>query len=235
MALKILLTNDDGIEAEGLRLLYEVAKQYGEVTVVAPRYNQSAKSQSIIIHGDFFVGKSDLYPNAYMIESTPADCVRYAYYGLNLDFDIVLSGINNGYNLGEDIAYSGTVAAAMEGAMCGKKAIAFSCGYKKWGGALYLKETMDYIINNLLDKADLLNVNLPENAKGFKLTKQGSLHYYTTFVASDGGVYQQGTPDFKKEKDVMLSDVASIHDHYISITPLTTDKTDFNILNKLLK
>lgn len=234
MALKILLTNDDGIEAQGLKLLYEKAKRYGDVYVVAPKNNQSAKSHSIVISHGFEVMKSNLYPNAYSVDSTPADCVRYAYYGLGLDFDIVFSGINNGFNLGDDIAYSGTVSAAIEARMMNKKAIAFSCPFYSFDGISYFEKTLDYIFENLIDIAPLLNVNFPVDPKGIKITKQGYLHYNTYFEEKDGLVYQMGKPDYSKEAGKPLSDVACVFENYVSITPLTAEKTDIEILNKIL-
>ena len=128
MALKILISNDDGIYAEGISLLINEAKKYGSVMVVAPKEEQSGKSHALTLRKPMEIKKIDLYEGveSYYVDSTPADCVRYAYYGMNYDFDILLSGVNKGYNVGDDIMYSGTTAAAFEASSMGKKAIAFS-------------------------------------------------------------------------------------------------------------
>ena len=119
--MKILLTNDDGICAEGLKHLVKWAKTLGEVTVFAPKTQQSAKSHSINIHGTYEVTKTDIFGGieAYSVDSTPADCVRVAVLGMKKQFDLVISGINCGPNLGADIHYSGTVAACFEAALLG--------------------------------------------------------------------------------------------------------------------
>ena len=114
--MKILITNDDGIQAEGIKVLVELAKQYGQVFVVAPYSNQSATSHKININCGFkaeeYFGFKDV--KAYQIDSSPADCVRFAEYYLKIPYDIVFSGINSGFNLGFDMLYSGTVAGATE-------------------------------------------------------------------------------------------------------------------------
>ena len=124
--MKILITNDDGIEAEGLKHLVNWARKLGEVSVFAPKTQQSATSQSIEIHGTFEVKKSSMFEGieAYSVDSTPADCVRIAVLGMKKKFDLVLSGINNGPNVGGDIRYSGTVGACFEANMQGIKAMA---------------------------------------------------------------------------------------------------------------
>src|SRR5690606_763523 len=125
--MKILITNDDSIRARGLWELARLSKKYGDVKVLAPAFEQSGKSHAINIHAGIRMEKyahEDI--EAYSFDSTPADCVRVACFGLAWDFDIVFSGINCGLNLGEDIFYSGTCAAATEAALLGKKAVAFS-------------------------------------------------------------------------------------------------------------
>ena len=127
--MKILVTNDDGINSYGLKILVDVARQFGEVFCIAPMTEQSGKSHSIIIKDPIqILQEKDIVEGVrtYSVNGTPGDCVRIAYYYLKEEFDIVFSGVNNGYNLGEDILYSGTVGAASEGVLCGKKAIAFS-------------------------------------------------------------------------------------------------------------
>ena len=127
--MRILITNDDGLYAEGLKILVEKARKYGEIVVVAPKEEQSAKSHSINIKTGIECKKVNLFEgiDSYQIDSSPADCVRYAYYGLKLDFDLVFSGINKGFNVGEDIMYSGTCAAIFETESTKRNGIAFSC------------------------------------------------------------------------------------------------------------
>ena len=119
--MKILITNDDGIQSQGLRIVANWAKKLGDVTVCAPKFEQSGKSHSIDIHNPFEVQKVDYADDvrAYSVDSSPADCVRYGVLALGGEFDLVLSGINRGFNLGVDIVYSGTVGAAFEAAYFG--------------------------------------------------------------------------------------------------------------------
>ncbi|HEY8395881.1 MAG TPA: 5'/3'-nucleotidase SurE [Bacilli bacterium] len=237
--MKILITNDDSIKAKGLWELVKLSKKYGEVKVLAPAFEQSGKSHSINIHSGLKLEKFDLEDiTVYSLDSTPADCVRAAYFGLNWDFDIVFSGINCGLNIGEDIFYSGTCAAATEAALLGKKGIAFSTVTKTF--ETFISEfdrIMDYLFSEgLLDKGSLYNVNVPEIVKGMRLTFQGNNHYDTHFRLNDAGLYVQGgRHHYEVEKDNTGSDVWAIYNHYISITPLNYDRTDYELLRKIGK
>ncbi|HEY8444598.1 MAG TPA: 5'/3'-nucleotidase SurE, partial [Bacilli bacterium] len=209
--MRVLVTNDDGINSLGLKILAQKALKLGEVIVVAPKVQQSGKSHAINIQeGLFFEKLNDLIPgvDTYLIDSTPADCVRFAKYFLNDPYDLVLSGINNGYNLGEDIMYSGTVACATEAVFTGKKAIAFSTTPYDFSEAeLRVEETLEFIFHNkLLEYANLYNVNIPLNSKGIKITHQGRTHYDTRFVLENNLVYQRGTPNFDKDNEYINSD-----------------------------
>jgi 5'-nucleotidase len=126
--MKILITNDDGVFAPGIVPLVEWARKLGEVTVVAPKVEQSGKSHAINFTSPIEIKKVDLFEGveAYAMDSTPADCVRFGITGLKREYDLVLSGINRGVNLGADIIYSGTVAAIFEAAYWKTRAIAFS-------------------------------------------------------------------------------------------------------------
>jgi 5'-nucleotidase len=235
--MKILVTNDDSINAKGLKALVEEAKKYGEVIVVAPFFEQSAKSHAIDVQNGIKLVPADASLNVptYTLTSTPADCVRAAYFALKADFDIVFSGINNGLNLGEDIFYSGTVAAVTEGAMLKKRGIAFSSAVSDYESVV---QNFDLIMkyfkeNKLFDYNLIYNVNVPKNAKGIKLTKQGSTHFDTRFDNINGMYYQLGNPRFELDKDNEDSDVKAIYDGYISITPLNVDRTNVEVLKKL--
>ena len=152
--MKILITNDDGIENIGIRLLAEWAKKLGEVTVVAPKVEQSAKSHAIDFTRPIEIKKVPIMEGvtAYSMDSTPADCVRFGVLGLKEKFDLVLSGINKGVNLGADIVYSGTVGAVFEAARLGIKAIAFSSfPSDQIEASKHFDEVYEYILkNNLL-------------------------------------------------------------------------------------
>lgn len=228
--MRILVTNDDGITAEGIKILVNIAKKYGEVIVVAPTTEQSAKSHSIEIKQAIKIDKVNLFEgiDSYSVGSTPADCVRFAEYGLKDKFDIVFSGVNKGYNLGDDILYSGTVSAAMEAALIGKKAIAFSVKYNSFEGTKYIDEAIKYIFeNSLLEKHNLYNVNLPETLSGIRITRQGNTHFDTYFSEENGLYYQKGEPHFEKELGKKESDICAILENQISITPLTVDRTKY--------
>ena len=237
--MRILVTNDDGINALGLKILVAAAMKLGEVICIAPLYEQSGKSHCIVIKEPFLVDKcEDILPGVktYTVDSTPADCVRVAQYYLNEHFDIVLSGINNGYNLGEDILYSGTVGAASEGVLCGKKAIAFSTARNNFDKLEEeLNKIITYIIENeLIEKHSLWNINIPINPKGVMYTSQGCTNFdaYYELVGKDL-IFSRGGPDFAREKDKVGSDVCAVYNNYISITPLVVDRTSYDILKKI--
>lgn len=234
--MRILITNDDGLYAEGLKILVEKARKYGEIVVVAPKEEQSAKSHSINIKTGIECKKVDLFEGvaSYQIDSSPADCVRYAYYGLKLDFDLVFSGINKGFNVGEDIMYSGTCAAIFETESTKRNGIAFSCEKDSFEGAIqYFDEVMEYFKNNnLLKYNKIYNVNFPKISKGIKITKQGGCNFNTFFESTDQlHYYQMGIPTFENSKDKLYLDTACIMNNYISITPLTSDRTNLEVYN----
>lgn len=236
--MKILITNDDGINAEGLSVLVDCVRNYGEIIVVAPMVEQSGKSHSINVYSGI---KGKKHPNlfgdieAYSLDSTPADCVRFAHHYLKYDFDVVLSGVNNGYNMGEDIMYSGTVAGAAEAHFLGKKGLAFSTTKNDFSGvAANFDKIMTFIIDNkLLEVNDVYNINIPPVAKGIRLTKQGSTHYDVRFDIENDLYFQRGGPHFEREKFNLASDVNAIINQRVSITPLTNDRTNYHVFKKL--
>ena len=148
--MKILITNDDGINAPGIRLLAAWAKKLGEVTVVAPKVEQSAMSHAIDFVNPQEIKRVEFIDGvtAYSMSSTPADCVRFGVLGLQDKFDLVLSGINYGVNVGQDIVYSGTVAAVFEAARLGIKGIAFSTfPHSQKEAAQYFDMAYDFIVS----------------------------------------------------------------------------------------
>lgn len=234
--MKILVVNDDGIQSEGLRVLVEKAKKYGEVLVVAPKYNQSATSHKILVIGGFSVEKIDLFPGveAYAIDTTPADCVRFACYHLNYDYDLVVSGVNKGYNLGFDIFYSGTVAGATEAAYTKKHGFAFSANYKSLAGfEKHFDEVMELLLSEeYWNKALVYNVNFPVDPQGIKLAVQGDTCFDTYFEEKEGLYYQLGTGNLSLDNNEE-SDAYLIHRGYTTITPLSGDRTNHEVYNLL--
>ena len=183
----ILITNDDGIHAKGIRLLWESLKEFADLTIVAPSDEQSAKGLAITVRHPLHIQKVNWGHDAekiWCITGTPADCIKLA---LNVILekkpDLIVSGINRGSNLGRNVLYSGTVGAAIEGVLQDVPSIAFSCqdyhiepDYKTAG--MYTPFIVDYVLRHPLPEGTLLNVNFPEQKlgkfKGFKMTAQGS-------------------------------------------------------------
>lgn len=235
--MKILITNDDGIKAEGLLGLVKWACKYGEVTVVAPLHEQSGKSQGIDIFHPISVIKYDLCPEveAYAVDSTPADCVRFGIIGLQKSYDLVISGINRGFNIGQDIVYSGTVGAVYEAAAQGVNGMAVSTDPSTLSGAL---EQLDYVFkfferNNLFALNDVYNVNIPENPQGIRITHQGKAKYSDEWVDMGNGTYTQvGQFIFENTKNLDL-DTDCVMNGYVSITPMQTDRTNLTVYKKL--
>lgn len=237
--MRVLITNDDGINAIGLKKLVEATIKYAKVIVVAPKVEQSAKSHSIRVRDYFEFKKIDDIVegvDTYYVDSTPADCVRVAYFYLHDEFDIVFSGVNKGFNVGEDITYSGTCAAATEGALLKRKGIAFSTDYEdcdKIDNDLNI--AMEYIFENkLYEKWDLWNINIPYQSKEFKYVRQGFTHYISNYENKDGYLRSIGRPEATPD-DIEYSDVDSVYKKYITIMPLTFDRTNEEVLKKFIK
>ena len=235
--MRILITNDDGIQASQLLPLVRWAQRLGEVMVVAPKYEQSAKSHGIEIHKPFEVKQVDLTPDvtAYAVDSTPADCVRYAILGLGLEFDLVISGINRGLNIGSDILYSGTVAAVFEAARLGVRAVAFStepCCYET--AIEHMDLAWDYLVrHDLLAVHGWYNINIPSEIKGIRITRQGGPYYSDDFVPVRGDLYQPHGKSIHVDSGNPELDTDSALNGYLSIMPLTIDRTDLNVFKAL--
>jgi 5'-nucleotidase len=243
--MRFLCTNDDGILAHGLECLVRAAEELGEVTVVAPDREQSATSHSLTLHHP--VRPVRRGERRWQVDGTPTDCVMLALEALMPERpDFVLSGINHGHNMGEDVLYSGTVSAAMEGLMLGVPALALSFA----GGDLradlsLLDEQVDTVrrlLEHFCDKerfppSTLLNINLPPlrrgEVKGIRLTRLGRRVYSNSLTEMQdpwgrriywiGG----GTIEWSGEPD---SDFQAIRDGFISVTPLHIDLTNFNLI-----
>ena len=237
--MKILITNDDGIFAPGIYALAKWAQTLGEVTVIAPKVEQSGKSHGINIISEFEAKPVDLMPGvrAFSVDSTPADCIRYGLVGLGEQFDLILSGINRGVNIGRDIVYSGTVAAIFEANCFGAKAaVALSTEFTSLDSAVtHLDEIWAYFEEHkLLECHDLYNVNIPANVtKNIRITRQGGAYYSDEFVATgENMVRQQGMMVFRDTKNFDL-DTDAVMNGYISITPLTVQRVDRDVYTKL--
>lgn len=228
--MRILITNDDGIDSVGLRIITQWATKLGEVTVCAPSVQQSAKSHAINIHDPIHVQKVNYLPNvcAYAVDSTPVDCVRFATLGLKTTYDLVLSGINRGFNMGEDILYSGTCGCVFEAKLRGIKAVAFSTDPSTFDQvAPHLDDVWDFITrNNLFDYADLYNVNIPLNPKGIVLTRQGDAYFTDSFDKLDENHYQQNGYCIHVNGGDLTIDTDATVSGYVSVCPLSIKRDD---------
>ena len=232
--MRILITNDDGINAPGIRLLAEWAKSLGEVTVVAPKFEQSGMSHAIQFVEPIEIKRVPLMDGveAWQMDSTPADCVRFGIVGLGRTYDLVLSGINKGVNVGVDLVYSGTVAAIFEAARLGHKGIAFSTfPHSQEFAAKYFSDVYKFITDgDLLDKNPIFNVNIPDEVQGMHLTYQGSPYFSDEFEKGEGDMYLQVGHKIEDVcPDDIKRDTVAIHKGYISVTPLLHYRTNMEL------
>lgn len=235
--MRILITNDDGIQGEGLLHLVKWAQKLGEVVVAAPKVEQSAKSHAIQIHDRFEVKPVDYLPGvtAYTVDSTPADCVRILSLGMHEKIDLVFSGINRGLNLGYDIMYSGTVAAVFEACALGMKAIAVSTEPAAISTAWeHLDRVWEFFTrHNLLEKHDIYNVNVPAAGGDIRITRQGGPYYSDDFQPEENGFYRpKGIPVYAPSNRCLDTDTVLTHRN-ISVMPLTIQRTDLAVYEAL--
>lgn len=236
------MTNDDGIDAPGIRALAAKLREVGDVTVVAPAREMSAVSHALTIHEPLRF--EHLEQRLFKVEGTPADCVNLAVLKLlPKPPDILVSGINRGANLGDDIAYSGTVAGAREGAMLGVPSMAVSLASKE-GGADYSRAAAfaAQVVPLLATKKDwsrrtFLNVNVPDSKiKGVRITSQGRRETWTKVeekIDPASRIYYWVKQGFTKVEREAPSDIAAIRESCISITPLQFDFTAYSALEEL--
>ena len=234
--MNILLSNDDGIHAPALPVLAEAFADLGRVSVVVPDRDQSATSHSLTIHRPLRI--REVQPGWYSVDGTPTDCVLIAFKGL-LDHepDLVISGINQGQNMGEDVFYSGTVAAAIEGAMQGKPSIAASLATREASdfrdAAGYVRRLAEEMMRNGFGGRRVLNVNIPHRpwnqVAGVRLTRLGTRVYSDTLIEKvdprGRAYYWIGGQDPVWESHEGTDFHAVEHGH-ISVTPLSLDLTD---------
>ena len=236
--MKLLITNDDSISSEILLPLAGWAKQFGEVTVIVPRYEQSGKSHCVEFRKPFEVKQvpfGDPAIKAYTVDSTPADCVRFAMEGMQASFDFVISGINRGFNLGMDVLYSGTLGAIFEAASFGIPAVALSAASRGFGAAMEsLDEIRDYFVRHeLLKNSRLYNVNIPFDPKGIRITRMGSRYHVDEFLPQGNDLYLPSYRETWTDSGVYDIDFDAALAGYISVTPLTLDRTDTGAYEKL--
>lgn len=239
----ILLTNDDGYNALGIQTLYRTLRSHTnhEISIVAPEGQRSATGHSITLFQPLFITEHNLeeQQKGYTVSGTPSDCVKLAIQGgLVAKPDLLISGINQGPNLGTDIFYSGTVSAAMEGVLLGVPSMALSLASYEFvdfePAATYMAEQLDFIVKHHQD--GLMNINFPGKSqpewRGVKVTKLGKAVYENVFerrVDPHGRTYfwQCGNLTQDLEAD---TDLRAIQEDYISITPMHSDLSDFERL-----
>jgi len=244
--LNILVTNDDGIHSEGIIILAKALHKVGDVLVVAPDRERSAIAHSLTLHRPLRAEK--IKRNFYAVDGTPADCV---FLGVNTLLpkrpQLIVSGINKGGNLGDDVTYSGTVSAAFEGTLLGIPSFAISLvsrsHFKFHTAARFAVRVAQYIIKKGLPKDTFLNINVPnldeKEIKSYKITTQGRWSHNGNAVIEKvdprgGKYYWIGSEDliFEKRGD---TDFEAVSNSYISITPLHLDLTDYASIQEFKK
>ncbi|MDH4229574.1 MAG: 5'/3'-nucleotidase SurE [Nitrospirota bacterium] len=246
---RILVSNDDGIDADGIRALAAALEAVGEVTVVAPEREQSAASHSLTLHKPLRIYERG--PRRFAVSGTPTDCVNMAvHHIMPAPPDIVVSGINRGANLGDDVTYSGTVSAAMEGTLLGIPSVAFS--QIMWrptpfdGAARFAADLVRQMLERgaageMLPPDTLLNVNVPdlpwEAFRGVRWTVQGKRRFTKEQVVEKTDprgrkYYWVGGSDLEWEGNPD-SDHSAVTQGYISVTPVHLDLTNHDALRRL--
>ena len=235
--MRILITNDDSISSPVLPALAKWAMKLGEVTVAVPKTEQSGKSQAIQFIEPVEVKQVEIAPGifAYTVDSTPADCVRFGVLGLNQTYDLIISGINRGYNLGDDIVYSGTCGAIFEGSRLKIKGLAISTDPSN---LMHAPEALDDVWkfiqdNNLYQYNDLYNVNIPPMPSGIRITKQGGMFFQDCFLHCNDHMYVQSGEIIKDSGTDPTTDINTMRRGEISITPLIATRTDMVTFEKL--
>jgi 5'-nucleotidase len=253
--LKVLLTNDDGIQASGLHAMRRALLEIPgiELSVIAPDSNRSATARSITTRRPLWVEEVDFGDgtSGFATDGTPVDCVRFATLGLSDSPEVIVSGINHGSNLGDDITYSGTVAAALEGIVLGIPAIAVSQQAERAGLGYHHDGKFDFagvaafaarIVEELddfpLPDATLLNINCPAGeVKGAQVTSLGKRLYNDQLELQEED--ERGRRRYRiygmepgyEPKDG--SDLTAVHDGYIAVTPIHFDLTDVSGMEAL--
>lgn len=241
----ILVTNDDGFFSKGIQTLAEILKELGEVYIVAPDRDRSAVSHALTMHRPLRV--ESIKENCYSVNGTPTDCVVVGVKKLLPGKpDLIVSGINKGSNLGEDITYSGTVSAAIEGTILGVPSFAISLvgerPFKYETAGYYAHKIAKFVLEKGLPSDTLLNINVPnktlQEINGIKVTKQGKRSYENSIheIFSPWGEKQYwiggGVISWQQMDE---TDIQAIMEGYVSLTPLHIDLTNYQALDYLKK
>ena len=242
----LLVSNDDGFRSEGIITLSEALRPLGSVYVVAPDRERSAAGHSLTLSHPLRVEK--VSHRIYAVDGTPTDCVNLAANGIlrNRKIDLLVSGINKGANMGDDITYSGTVSAAMEGTLLGIPSVAVSLvsrnHFRFRDAAEFAAKVARKVLSRRLPKDTLLNVNLPNVPKGeirgVRITRQGKRIYGESVVEKRdprGRKYYWIGGDTLETEDIPGSDLEAVEQHYISITPIHLDMTNYVSMRALKK
>ena len=239
----ILITNDDGITSTALYLLRQELQDLGRVFIVAPDRDQSATSHSLTLYRPMRIERPE--PGVFAVDGTPTDCVLIAAHGLlERAPDLVVSGVNRGPNMGDDVFYSGTVAAAIEGAFQGLPALAISLvasGVSDFSYACrFARSLVDTVIERGMPPKSVLNVNVPNRPgseiRGVQVTKLGSRVYADTLIERidpRGRSYYWIGGDAPVWQPEPGSDFLAVDQGYVSVTPLHLDLTDNALRAKL--
>ena len=247
--LNILITNDDGIHAKGLRTLIEIARPFGNITVVAPQDPMSGMGHAITVSRPLrlMLRKKEENYQEYVCVGTPVDCVKL---GLKVvlesqKVDLILSGINHGSNASTNVVYSGTMGAAIEGAMEGIKSVGFSLlDYYQdadfMQAADFIRKIIANVIETQLPKGICLNVNIPkvkkEEIKGIKMCTQADAYWVEEYIARKdpwNGDYYWLAGEFVDGTVCPDTDIHALNENYISIVPVQYDLTAFDMIEKL--
>jgi len=244
MLFRILISNDDGINSAGIYALSEALAMLGEIIIVAPDRDQSAVSHSLSLYRPLRI--DEVAENVYSVDGTPTDCINLAINGILVDRkpDLIVSGINKGENLGDDITYSGTVSAAMEGTLLGIPSIAVSLTTKSDfyfdTASHYALLVVKHVLRRGLPEGTLLNVNIPnlpkDKVKGVKVTRQGKRVYGEHIVENidpRGRKYYWIGGNDLGSVEIENSDIVAVRQGYVSVTPIKLDLTDYDFLEKL--
>ncbi len=241
--MKILLSNDDGYQAEGLNVLAAVLSEKHEIYICAPFRQMSSTGHAVNIFKPLEI--HTVSENIYALDGTPADCVKVALDGFfsNIKFDMVISGINDGPNLGDDIFYSGTVAAAREGSLNGLFSIA--CSRDGWGlkdnylnPARFILRLLDHLSPEIIQINTILNVNFPQKGecREFQMTSLAKRVYTNEikYFSQNGKSYLQIEGDPPYSVLTPGSDMEAILNGLVSITPLANMEHDQDLTMRLL-
>jgi 5'-nucleotidase len=243
--LTILVSNDDGVHAPGLRALAEALGPLGRVVVVAPDRERSAVAHAVTLHRPLRI--HEVRTDWYAVDGTPTDCVHLGIHGiLNALPDLLVSGINAGGNLGDDLTYSGTVSVALEGCLFGVPSIAVSLdareGFHFGPAARVAVRLVTALASRGLPGGTFLNVNVPnvatfEELRGFRVTRQGQRVFGDGVVSAKDPrgrpFYWIGARELGYVQEEEGTDVEAVSQGYVSVTPVRTDLTDHSFLEAL--